>query len=489
MGWFRRHQTLFRTASILVIVVALLLLMRQLPFDVALGRLRTSVDELGIWAYPAAVIAYVAGALLLVPGAWLTLAIAATFGFAKGLPLVLVSATITAAVGFMLARLAGRGFVEKAVRDSRALAAVETAVAQGGWKVVLLLRLSPMVPFSIANYAYGLTPVRLSRYLLASVLGMIPGTLMYVYLGSLGIDTAAGKADGGTLVLLVVGALATIAAVVYVSLLAKRELHRQTDTLARTNYLSDAPQDENINTMSNDQPNSSPRLQWSTLVLPGVAVLSLVSVACAGPISRAITGLFGPPAVTMVETHATAVDKADFDHGVFDELLRTHVDGDGFVDYAGLMKDRAKLDGYIADLAAAPFDDLGRDEKLALLMNAYNAYMLDLVLQHWPIENVTGDLPSPFDKKRWTLAGEKVSLNDVEHVMIRPNFKEPRIHWAVVSGAFSCPKLRNEAFTGANLEQQLADQTAYVHNGPRYIKYDGGNTIEVTKLYDWYAGD
>lgn len=190
--------------------------------------------------------------------------------------------------------------------------------------------------------------------------------------------------------------------------------------------------------------------------------------------------------------HAESPAKpAAFDHSVFNELLIKHVDADGWVDYTGLKEHAVKLDHYIASLADAPSDDLDRDEKLALLINAYNAFTLRLILDHYPVKSIM-DIPEAkrWDAVRWELAGKEFSLNQIEHELIRPKFKEPRIHFALVCAAYSCPKLRNEAYTGEKLEAQLSDQTAYTHSHDRWFRFDrAGNAVYLTALYDWYGGD
>jgi hypothetical protein len=176
-------------------------------------------------------------------------------------------------------------------------------------------------------------------------------------------------------------------------------------------------------------------------------------------------------------------------HGPFDRLLKAHVDEHGFIDYEAIAADRADLDAYLKMLAEVDLGELRGSERFATLINAYNAFMIDLVLQEWPVENITADIDNPFKSKRWTLGGKEMSLDDVEHATMRTEFDDPRLHWAVVCGAFSCPKLRNEAYVGSRLDRQLHDQAVYVHNGPRFVQYDGGDTIKLTKLYLWYAGD
>ncbi len=204
--------------------------------------------------------------------------------------------------------------------------------------------------------------------------------------------------------------------------------------------------------------------------------------------------VFGPPSVVMAEVHAAAPGGPTYDHGGLDELLAAHVDDAGWVDYAALRKDLAKLEAYTAGLANAPFDGLGRDEKLALLINAYNAFTLQLILEHYDAGKLKSinDIPKArrWDAKRWIIAGKRYSLNQIEHEQVRPKFKEPRIHWALVCAAYSCPPLRDEAYTGAKLERQLADQERYVHSHPRWARWDAAaNTLWLTALYNWYGGD
>lgn len=115
-----------------------------------------------------------------------------------------------------------------------------------------------------------------------------------------------------------------------------------------------------------------------------------------------------------------------FDHARFDSLLRGHVDGAGLVDYAGLARESAALDAYLASLASAPFEERGREEELALLINAYNAFTLRLILDHRPVASIK-DIPSGkrWDDRRWTLAGGTMSLDQIDYERIRAAFREP----------------------------------------------------------------
>ena len=206
---------------------------------------------------------------------------------------------------------------------------------------------------------------------------------------------------------------------------------------------------------------------------------------------------FGPPAVAMTETHSdtpSTQPAVTFDHSSFDAILKARVDPAGYVDYAAIAKDTAALDNYITSLATAPFDDLSRDGKLALLINAYNAFTLKLIVEHYDDGKLASirDIPEKkrWDHTRWRLAGQTYSLNTIEHELVRENFIEPRIHFALVCAAVSCPPLRAEAYTADRLEAQLAAQSTYVHTHPRWLQLNSNkNQLKLTALYQWYAGD
>lgn len=204
-----------------------------------------------------------------------------------------------------------------------------------------------------------------------------------------------------------------------------------------------------------------------------------------------IAGLFGPPAVTLTETYKDKPGGPTFDHSAFDALLKRHVNAAGLVDYEGLKKDADLLNTYIASLAKAPIEEMGRDQRLALLINAYNAFTIRLILGHYPIKSIKDIWTEKrWDDKRWNIAGHIWSLNQIEHEQIRPHFKEPHIHFALVCAAIGCPPLRNEAYTAERLEEQLQAQAVYVHTHDRWFQFDPkANTLKLTSLYSWYGGD
>jgi uncharacterized membrane protein YdjX (TVP38/TMEM64 family) len=167
--------------------------------------------------------AYVLLALLMVPGAILTMLAGAFFGIVQGTVLVSVGATIVAMIAFVFARRMGQKDVEALLQKHRRARALQAAVRRSGWRAVLLLRLSPVVPFSLSNYLYGLTGVPLGSYVLATWAGTLPGALLYVWLGHLGFLSASeGVERPWTEWLpLIVGLAATVLVTVHLARLAK----------------------------------------------------------------------------------------------------------------------------------------------------------------------------------------------------------------------------------------------------------------------------
>jgi uncharacterized membrane protein YdjX (TVP38/TMEM64 family) len=223
-----------KPAKIALAVLALLAL-------VALGRLAGGYfADFAAWVKgvgPAGpivfILAYAAAVVAFVPGSILTLAAGAIFGVVAGTLYVLVAATLGSALAFLVSRYVARGLVEKKLAGDPRLAAIDRAIGAEGRKIVLLLRLSPAFPFSMLNYALGLTRVRFVDYVIASI-GMLPGTLLYVYSGKLAGDVAAlaggaGVAKGaGYYALWGVGLLATLAVTLYVTRIARRALSQAT---------------------------------------------------------------------------------------------------------------------------------------------------------------------------------------------------------------------------------------------------------------------
>ena len=187
------------------------------------------IEGLGPWGPVALVGLYVVSCVAGVPGSVLTLGAGAVFGVAVGTVAVFVGATVGACAAFLVGRYLARGWVAGRVADSPRFAAIDRAVGSQGFRVVALTRLSPVFPFNLLNYAYGLTSVSFRDYLLGSV-GMLPGTLMYVYLGSAAgqaVDGDGGTADAAQQALFWGGLLATVAVTVLVTRVARAALGEQ----------------------------------------------------------------------------------------------------------------------------------------------------------------------------------------------------------------------------------------------------------------------
>jgi uncharacterized membrane protein YdjX (TVP38/TMEM64 family) len=224
-----RRGTAVRIAGALAVIGALLVAGRQPGVREALLSSLRWVEGLGAAGAAVYVALYVVACVLFIPGSLLGLGAGAIYGVARGAALVSLASTLGAAAAFLLGRYLARGWVASRIAGNPRFAAIDAAVGREGWKIVLLTRLSPVFPFNLLNYAYGLTRVSLRGYVLASWVGMFPGTLLYVYLGSLagrlaGIGTAAEGATGVRWALTVLGLGATAAVTLFVARLARRAL-------------------------------------------------------------------------------------------------------------------------------------------------------------------------------------------------------------------------------------------------------------------------
>lgn len=215
-----------------VLLVALLVLGYVLDAPTHLRRGLEWVDGLGLWAPVVFVGMYVLVCVLIIPGSILTLGAGAVFGVLRGTLYTIVGATLGATVAFLFGRTLLRDWVKRRVEASPRLKAVDDAVEREGGKLVFLLRLSPLIPFSLSNYVYGLTKIRLLHYVIASAVGMLPGILLYAYIGSLVRRLAELGAGGGPTspeewALYVVGLIATVVATWRVTVVARQALRRR----------------------------------------------------------------------------------------------------------------------------------------------------------------------------------------------------------------------------------------------------------------------
>ncbi len=211
-----------------LILAGILLLMRAFPLERLSAELQSSVRQMGVWGPVWFGAIYAVAVVFLIPGSLLTLAAGAVFGLVEGTIIVSLAATLGAAMAFLIARHLARERVQKRVQQSARLAAVDEAIGEQGWKIVALLRLSPAVPFGLQNYLYGVTAIRFWPCILTSWIAMLPGTFMYIYIGSLG--SAAATRDHTTWqewLARGTGLLATILVTIYITRLARRAIREK----------------------------------------------------------------------------------------------------------------------------------------------------------------------------------------------------------------------------------------------------------------------
>lgn len=211
----------------LIVIAAVLIAFRMLPLENVGATFREGLEGLGVFGPIVLVVAYVIATVLFVPGTILTLVAGAVYGLGIGFVIVSVGSTIGASLAFLIARYAARDQVVTMANGNRHFSAIDRAIADGGWKIVALLRLSPAIPFNMQNYLYGLTKVQFWPYAITSWIAMMPGTFLYVYLGhvtgaALGRERERSVAEWTATA---VGLLATLVVTIYITKLARQKLN------------------------------------------------------------------------------------------------------------------------------------------------------------------------------------------------------------------------------------------------------------------------
>ncbi len=215
-----------------IVIIALLIGVRVLPVTDWLTRFNDWVAHLGVWGVLLFILVYIVATVLFFPASILTIGAGFIFGVPLGTVIVSIAATAGATLAFLIARYLARDQIEHKVADNPRFKRIDRAIGERGAKLVFLLRLSPLVPFNFSNYFYGLTSVKFWPYVLASWIGMLPGTLLYVYLGAAGkasLSGAAGQISGRSAweyVLFGVGLIATVIVTIWVTRIARRELSK-----------------------------------------------------------------------------------------------------------------------------------------------------------------------------------------------------------------------------------------------------------------------
>ncbi len=203
-----------------------------------------------------------------------------------------------------------------------------------------------------------------------------------------------------------------------------------------------------------------------------------------------LAGLACPLIAAVI--HATPAAAADVvDHSLFGDLLGKYVK-DGRVDYAGFKSEQAKLDQYLSALEKIDPEALARNEQFAFFINSYNAWTIKLVLTGYPglksIKDLGSIFQSPWSKEIVRIHGKTLTLDDIEQKILRPRFKDPRVHFAINCASKSCPPLGSEPYRGAALDAQLDKATRDFVNAPGNYRLEG-DTLWVSSIFKWYAED
>ena len=190
------------------------------------------------------------------------------------------------------------------------------------------------------------------------------------------------------------------------------------------------------------------------------------------------------------------VSAGTFDHSKFDQALKKYVDDKGLVDYNSIAKDSG-FSEYVQSLQTARVEELSRDGQLAFWINGYNAVTIDKVIKKKPKKSVRETfIPGVwtatkfFTSREHIVAGKRLSQDDIEHEILRKQFKDPRIHFAIICASMGCPPLPRIAYTEENVQTRLEEETRKYLNSQRGTRIDRAeNTLHMSKLFDWFATD
>jgi len=210
------------------------------------------------------------------------------------------------------------------------------------------------------------------------------------------------------------------------------------------------------------------------------------------------TGVIAAPKSKLIDSKWNATGSADFDHSAWDDFTGKYITTDGTglnrVSYGSVSDaDRTALDGYLNALQSADPTSLSKDAQMAYWINLYNAATVDVILDHYPVKSIRkiggGVFSSgPWDEEILTINGSTLTLNDIEHGILRPIWDDPRIHYAVNCASVGCPNLAKKAYTAGNLEQMLDQAAVDYINNPRGATVKNGK-LHVSSIFEWYKVD
>ncbi|NES00682.1 MAG: DUF547 domain-containing protein [Symploca sp. SIO1B1] len=226
------------------------------------------------------------------------------------------------------------------------------------------------------------------------------------------------------------------------------------------------------------------KLNQILILLPTVIILS--SCAASAPSNQAQDNN------TQAQT-TTVAQAAPLNYDDYAEVLETYVTEDGLVDYQKLQENRQQLDDFNATfekVTPAEYASWSEEEQIAFLINAYNSFTLQSIIDQDPLKKSIRDIPGVWKGRKFAIAGQSKTLDNIEHKTLRVDFNEPRIHVALVCAAISCPQLRNEPYTGEQLDAQLDDQTRTFLESPYGLRIDREeNVVYISSIFKWFGKD
>ena len=229
-------------------------------------------------------------------------------------------------------------------------------------------------------------------------------------------------------------------------------------------------------------------------------ILSIMAVVWL--VSALVSAAFAAPKAEIWQRWTVYDSKSNLtvDHGPWNRFLNKHVaegdDGINLVDYKAVSQDdKEALDRYVSSLEDTPVGRLNKNEQLAFWLNLYNSLTVKVILDHYPVDSIMdidispGIFSSgPWGKKLVSVEGQPLSLDDIEHRILRPIWKEPRIHYGVNCASIGCPNLRRVAFTSENADGLLSQGAVEYVNHPRGAKVENGK-LTVSSIYEWFQED
>ena len=226
-----------------------------------------------------------------------------------------------------------------------------------------------------------------------------------------------------------------------------------------------------------------------------IKVYFLVCIAC--------VFITAAPTFMIAEAEDVApTDRSNYFYADYAAVLKAYVDDKGMVNYSRLQANRDRLDAFclsLGKLDRRTYEKWGDRTKIAFWINAYNGLTLKVIIDHYPIkgnwpvwypQNSIRRIPGVWDKLKFEVISQEMTLEDIEHNTLRAKFDEPRIHMALVCAALGCPPLRNEPYQGNKLDEQLDDQSKNFLSNPLKLKIDrAGGKVYLSKIFDWFGKD